>query len=605
MSIVNNINFKQWTSEQAGEQAQVTYEKYKKIKSFQDVGYLLSYYVVSGGEVTKNIKRNDIIDVMDIVASLDNNILSRDGTSFETKTSNTLYYLDFEKTGDWHWGTVHAPGVTGEDFLTVAEVATDALGMVSLVIDKRGYVGGMRLKDEYGLEEYAKTADVDAQFAEITAIVNRPNGTNDTANIQSVLDTGASDILIPDGVYWIDAEISLIPRSNQNIKLSKNAILKAIPTSNANYQIFDLKDVSNVEIEGGTLIGERYQHQGSDGQWGYGVKIGANTDNILIKNMILKDFWGDGIYIGSLTTPAKNVRIDNIIADNNRRQGCSITYAENVNVTNSIFKNTNGSAPESGIDIEPNSGTYVKNVVIDNCQFLDNAGSGIDFVGAYGIGIENFNISNCKMVGNRNGIGLINCKTIDINNCIISENTNNGIGFSRDVINASFYKVEVSKNGSIGVSLIVSGQVDKSENINFYDCIIKNNGQAAPNARDGVRIDQLDTTGVVRNVSFTNCKFVDDQATKTQRYGFSSSAASTISGIILGIGCYFSGNASGSMSSTIATRLYDNLVQTKQFGTTAQRPTAPKNGECYYDTTLSKPIWFYSPTWRDVNGATV
>lgn len=165
MSIVNNINFKHWTSEQAGEQAQVTYEKYKKIKSFQDVGYLLSYYVVSGGEVTKNIKRNDIIDVSDIVASLDDNILSRDGANFETKIPNTTYYLDFDKSGDWYWGAAHAPGVAGEDYLTIADVLTDASGLVNLIVDKRGHVGGMRLKDEFGLEGYAKKDTVNAQLA--------------------------------------------------------------------------------------------------------------------------------------------------------------------------------------------------------------------------------------------------------------------------------------------------------------------------------------------------------------------------------------------------------------------------------------------------------
>jgi 4'-phosphopantetheinyl transferase EntD len=31
----------------------------------------------------------------------------------------------------------------------------------------------------------------------------------------------------------------------------------------------------------------------------------------------------------------------------------SVTYAAGVDVTNSVFKNTNGTAPAAGIDIEP------------------------------------------------------------------------------------------------------------------------------------------------------------------------------------------------------------------------------------------------------------
>lgn len=200
---------KQWTNEQAASQAQVTYEKYKKIKSFQDVGYLLSYYVVSGGEVTKNIKRNDMIDVADIVASLDDNILSRDGTSFEVKIPKTTYYLDFDKSGDWHWGTSHPIGVAGEDYLTIADVLTDAAGMVSSIEDKRGHVGSMRLKDEYGLTDYAKTAEVDEQFAEtVTNVVNvvkmfgaRGDGiANDTTALQNSLNAGGH-VVVPKGTY--------------------------------------------------------------------------------------------------------------------------------------------------------------------------------------------------------------------------------------------------------------------------------------------------------------------------------------------------------------------------------------------------------------------
>lgn len=41
-------------------------------------------------------------------------------------------------------------------------------------------------------------------------------------------------------------------------------------------------------------------------------------------------------------------------------------------------------------------------------------------------------------------------------------------------------------------------------------------------------------------------------------------------------------------------------------GTTAQRPT--KNlwtGRTYFDTTLGKPVWYYSSGWVDATGASV
>lgn len=40
-------------------------------------------------------------------------------------------------------------------------------------------------------------------------------------------------------------------------------------------------------------------------------------------------------------------------------------------------------------------------------------------------------------------------------------------------------------------------------------------------------------------------------------------------------------------------------------GTTAQRPAGMQQGQPYWDTTLSKPIWFDGANWRDATGAIV
>lgn len=115
----------------------------------------MKYYVVRGGYVTKNVKKNDVIDVSDIVVSLHDDIQVRNGTSFKTKIPNTVYYLDFMK-GDFTWGTSHPNGVPGENYLTIAEVTTDRYGNVATITDKAEPRGGFRLKDDYGLEDYVK-----------------------------------------------------------------------------------------------------------------------------------------------------------------------------------------------------------------------------------------------------------------------------------------------------------------------------------------------------------------------------------------------------------------------------------------------------------------
>ncbi len=244
----------------------------------------------------------------------------------------------------------------------------------------------------------------DLSEVNVTSYGATGNGsTDDTASIQKAIDTGASKVIIPDGTYMINALVSVKPRSNQTIQMSEGTILKAIPTSEQCYQIILIKNVTNVQIWGGTILGERYQHQATKGEFGYGIWVADMTDTIRINNTTIKDCWGDGIMVGSdgsSTGLARNLIIDNVTCDSNRRQGMSITYGENIIISNSTFMNTNGTNPQAGIDIEPGCkdpvhGDYVKNVAIKYCQFINNKWAGIALIGDYGLGTDNIKITGC------------------------------------------------------------------------------------------------------------------------------------------------------------------------------------------------------------------
>jgi hypothetical protein len=49
----------------------------------------------------------------------------------------------------------------------------------------------------------------------------------------------------------------------------------------------------------------------------------------------------------------------------------------------------------------------------------------------------------------------------------------------------------------------------------------------------------------------------------------------------------------------------NRLLRDTMSGTTAQRPAQPTVGQRYYDTTLSKPIWYSGAAWKDAAGVTV
>ena len=196
--------------------------------------------------------------------------------------------------------------------------------------------------------------------------------TNDTASIQKAFDN-CKNIIINNGTYMIDTSVNVKPKSNSNIKLI-NATLKAIASNNANYEIVYFDDVDNIVLEGGIIQGDKETHTGETGEWGHCIRIDNGSSNITIKNMIIKDAWGDGIYLKD----GINIVTQNVVCDDNRRQGVSVIKVDGYHSLNDKFINTNGTSPKSGIDIEPNNNTdYIKNVVIENLYTENNGGCGV------------------------------------------------------------------------------------------------------------------------------------------------------------------------------------------------------------------------------------
>ena len=117
-------------------------------------------------------------------------------------------------------------------------------------------------------------------------------------------------------------------------------MLKAITNSATNYAIIKLSGVSNVNVVGGTVQGERATHTGVGSEYGMCVDI-QNSSTIFVEGTIAKDCWGDGFYIGGSGAGGSNITLSGVVADNNRRDGFSLISGRNIVVQNSIFKNTN------------------------------------------------------------------------------------------------------------------------------------------------------------------------------------------------------------------------------------------------------------------------
>jgi parallel beta-helix repeat protein len=291
---------------------------------------------------------------------------------------------------------------------------------------------------------------------------------DDTSAIQAALNavggTGGT-LLIPDGTYMVNTTLNngqgLQVPSDMTLRLASLAVLKAIPNASQGYSILYLPRVTNVNIIGGTLEGERSAHTGTGGESGMGIFV-ASSQNVVIEGVTARECWGDGFYIGG-SIGSKNITLCHVVADHNRRQGLSVVYADGVLVRNSIFQNTKGTDPEAGIDIEPNAGETVNNMQILNCTLTSNAGGGIlSGPGAADIGIAfatNVVIDGNTFIGNgsdtssayRGGIGVSSSGGYRITNNTVQDSVGWGIQLRNYAHNSVVSGNRVTGSGGDGI----------------------------------------------------------------------------------------------------------------------------------------------------------
>ena len=211
---------------------------------------------------------------------------------------------------------------------------------------------------------------------------------------------------------------------NSNTHIILNGNVRLMSFNQENYSIFDIKNIENVIIEGtGTIKGERDTHIGDSGEWGHGVNI-ISSEKITIKGITIRDCWGDGIYIGGNGSPSKNISIVNTSISNNRRQGISITHASVVRIKNNVIKDTNGTDPQFGVDIEPNKNEYAENIFITGNIISSNQNGAIMTYSNAGLYVKNVYITNNILAESAKALNIDKANT---SNIYILNNTIKGI----------------------------------------------------------------------------------------------------------------------------------------------------------------------------------
>ncbi|MBT2163195.1 PKD domain-containing protein [Zobellia barbeyronii] len=207
------------------------------------------------------------------------------------------------------------------------------------------------------------------------------NSSDGTDAIYQALTSGSSYVVIDkQSSDWIVQPLKLFRLKNMTIVFESGVTLRAKSGafSASSSILFQLVAAENIKIEGNNaelkMIKSEYNNM--ENRHAFAINGG---NNITVKDLILKDSGGDGMYIsgGYNATYSKNITLDNIISENNRRQGLSIISAEDVWVKNSKFNGSNGADPESGVALEPNDASdRLVNINFNNCMFSDNDSHG-------------------------------------------------------------------------------------------------------------------------------------------------------------------------------------------------------------------------------------
>lgn len=187
-------------------------------------------------------------------------------------------------------------------------------------------------------------------------------------------------IKLPDFPILISGN-GLMLRSNSIIYFNKNSKLILASNSLPKYQILDIRNVKNIIIYNPRLVGDRFNHKGTMGEWGMGINIISSSD-ISIYNPEIKNCWGDAIYINGFTNnESENIKIEGGYLDCNRRNGISIISGKKIYINNIFISNTHGTLPMAGIDIEPNENSNtLERIKLYNVNTYNNGDAGIAII---------------------------------------------------------------------------------------------------------------------------------------------------------------------------------------------------------------------------------
>ena len=180
-------------------------------------------------------------------------------------------------------------------------------------------------------------------------------------------------------------------------------------------------DVVNLHLNGNAekcKMGGKYGDNGIQAAY-TGISL-YNSRKINIINCDIKEFGLDGIYIAHVgqNVVNNNILINQCKSEYNGRQGLSIVGGMKILIKSSSFNYTGRgkvkSNPRAGVDIEPNRGSFARNIIFKDCNFLYNQGVGL--VSINGIA-NNVRVQGSTFIGDRSWTTWIKNEDFQFESC--------------------------------------------------------------------------------------------------------------------------------------------------------------------------------------------
>lgn len=338
------------------------------------------------------------------------------------------------------------------------------------------------------------------------------NETDATPFLQAAINSGAKRVVVPNmGTDWVVTPITL--EANQEIFFEAGVVVTAKPGAfkGSHDSLFSAKEKGGITIGGygATLRMQKADYMTdaySKAEWRTAIYFDSCHD-IRVYGLTIRDTGGDGIYLGDSGEPgySRAVTIADVLFENNYRQGISLISAEDVVIHNCVFKDTGGTGPAAGIDLEPNHpASRLVNITVRNCVAENNEGPGF-IVSPSGLSSKSKDVS------------------VLIENCFVKSGRSHGVMVSGVRDDGPGGSIEFRNCHIRNIRLHGARILDKSASgarVRFVNCTWKDVAQdpidssgfkAVPNVPIMIHLRSLSWSQTPGGVDFEDCMVIDEQ----------------------------------------------------------------------------------------------